>query len=100
MFLEPDSHLAPFVRRSLWKIQNRYIWLPLLRLNLWDDFRKIFRGTKWRRNIAKIQPVKRLFSLGGQIETRRRNRLSDDSFEQLLLLKANIKAYEHMLPWQ
>jgi len=59
MFLEPDSFLAPFVRYSLREIQNRYIWLPLLRLNLstegflWDNFRKIFRGTKWRSNIAK-----------------------------------------------
>ena len=57
MFLEPDFYLAPFVRYSLREIQNRYIWLPLLRLNLstegflWDDFRKIFRGCLWMARV-------------------------------------------------
>jgi len=35
-----------------------------------------------------------LFSPGGQTETPCRNQLSDDFFERLLLLKANIKGHD------
>ncbi len=34
-------------------------------------------------------PVERLFSLGGQVMTPRRSRLSDARFQQLVLLRAN-----------
>jgi len=49
--------IAPFLRYGIRKLQNRYIWLPLLRLNPptegcpWDDLRKIVRGCQW---MAKV----------------------------------------------
>jgi len=35
--------------------------------------------------------VEKLFGVGGQIGTPRRNKLSDKNFERLTLLKANMK---------
>ena len=53
------SYLAPFPRYGLWYVQNRYIWLPLLRSTPspkvegfpWDDLRKLFRGCQ---RMAKV----------------------------------------------
>ena len=52
------SDFAPFPTNSLPKLQNRYIWLNLLRLNPptegfpWDDLRKIFRGYQWMAKVT------------------------------------------------
>jgi len=61
-----NTNIALFPRCSLRQVENRYIWLPLLRLPPatdgfpCGDLRKSFRGcqrmakvTKWRRNTAE-----------------------------------------------
>ena len=114
MFLEPDSYLAPFLRYSLREIRNRNIWLPLLCLNLsiegssgtisvkfsvdvsgWPGY------TKWRRNIAEnFNRLKDCLALGDRLRHHVATGCHMTFFERLLLLKANMKAYKHMLPWQ
>lgn len=56
-------------------------------LERFSNVKKIF--LKFNTPTPSSAPVERLFSLGGLVLTPRRNRLSDQRFEKLLLLRYN-----------
>lgn len=61
-------------------------------LQLYPSVRQLFLETN--TTLPSSAAVERLFSAGGLIYVPRRNRLSDNMFEQLLLLKANKYTYQ------
>jgi len=98
-----NTNLSPILHRfrdySLRWVQNRYIWLPLLRLTLptegvpWDDLREIFRGClKWHRNI--VENFNRLSRVHASVTDRRR-RTGDSIASSRSLIKT-----KGQIPWE
>ena len=56
-------------------------------LHRFPNVKKLF--IKYNSGLPSSAPVERLFSMSKHILTQSRNRLSDNTFEQLLLLKVN-----------
>ena len=67
-------------------------------LNKYPNVKNVFM--KFNTLIPSSGSVERLFSFGGLIHTARRNRLSDKSFEMLLLLKANATVFKWTLAFR
>jgi hAT family C-terminal dimerisation region len=61
-------------------------------LNKYPNVRKVF--IKYYAMIPASAPVERLFSFGGMIHSAKKNRLSDKTFETLLLLKSNASFFK------
>lgn len=59
----------------------------LTSLNLYPDMKKTF--IRYNTTLPSSAPVERLFSFAGMIHSPKRSRLSDNLFEQLVLLKGN-----------
>jgi hypothetical protein len=69
---------------------DKYLADPLREissLNRYPMVKQLFLKTNTA--LPSSAPVERLFSIGGQVMTPRRNRLTDEHFEMLLLLRAN-----------
>ena len=75
---------------SLSTPMDLYLADPCREISSLDSYpivKKIF--LKINTVLPSSAPAERLFSLGGQVLTAKRNRLTDEHFEMLLLLRAN-----------
>ena len=81
---ELTSYLAPFRSYSLPNAKNRYISLPLLRLNpltkgfSWDNLRKIFRRHQWMAKVPNAEDKLPKISTGWEGRTNVTDRQTDD----------------------
>jgi len=58
-------------------------------LHLYPTVKKMFVNVKYNTPIPSSAPVERLFSYAGMVLTKKRSSMTDENFEQQLLLKAN-----------